>query len=54
MSPPFIPPYNVTLRMYFRGQEEYEVGSHCVNLRIDPERDFWFSVYGRCPIPSLM
>lgn len=25
--------------MYIRGQEEYEVGSRCINLRIDPERD---------------
>jgi hypothetical protein len=40
--------------MYIRGQEEYEVGSRCVNLRIDPERDLCFSVYDRCPIPSLM
>ena len=39
MSPIFFPPYNLTLRMYIRGQEEYEVSSPLVNLRIDPERD---------------
>jgi hypothetical protein len=34
-----IPPYKFTLRMYIRGQEEYEVGFRFVNLRKDPERD---------------
>ena len=39
MSPPFIPLCIFNLRMYIRGQEEYEVSPRRVNLRIDPESD---------------